>query len=571
MLKRHWILFIWVTFLGNPGAYASHPYQARHEQTFTTLSKNIQRLIDKGSLDGVAIAVVNEAGMLWSANFGYANRAAKIKISDNTVFRVGSLTKLFTATAILQLEELGIIDIDQAVSAYLPRFYYKTRFSETGVITSRQLLTHLSGLPSNINKGLWSEERFTELVERLRTEYTSYPTDFILNYSNVGYSLLGTIIEETTGYLFEDYMQKHLFNPLQMSQSNFQPYGSTGKQAAIGYRDHKAQHNLPIRDIPALGLNTSLNDLTHFVAALLNHGHFKQHTILDPDSVESMYEIQNADVALDLDKAIGIPWFIRQQGDDTTPLIVEHKGTTLNFSSQIMLAPHQKIGIIMLTNSSRENSVINKISQHLLNDLINNQDLHPHILQSSNRHPVITDENKHRYIAQSGMVEIDPQSKSLCDCQTNRIINLVPLPEGWFGISPDNKNFSSKISEQLIDGNEVMVVQKNGKLHRLGSRYVENDNHFNWEQYFGDYTIVNPDENFPVTDVRIFDEKNMIYMCYRMPKLSDKLIVLPITPVSTKEAITEGLGDSKGETVYSLNIDGKTHLVYSGYIARKIE
>jgi len=572
MRRSRWILFITITFLCDTALYANHFFLLQYQQTFSNVSSQLQKLVNNNTLDGVSIGVVNESGLIWSSSAGYANRERQVKASENTVYRVGSLSKLLTATAILQLEEQQLIDIDQAVSAYIPRFNYKTRFSESGVITARHLLTHLSGLPSNINKGHWTEERFTDLVERLRTEYASYPTDFILNYSNVGYSLLGTIIEENTDYLFEDYIQKHLFDPLEMSDSNFHPYGSTIADAATGYKKQIAQTSLPVRDIPALGLNTSLVDMSHFIAAILNHGGYNHKRILDADSIKSMITIQNKHVSLDFDQLIGMPWFINKVNDEQQTLIVEHGGTTINFSSQIILAPEHQLGIIILSNTSQVNTAINKIAKQLLDVLISNSEQNiisyiPSKLQKVS----VSDSTTSRYISSSGIIEIDKDASQLCDCQTNRKLNLVPLPDGWFGLSPDNKKYTSKITEQVINGNEVIVLEKNGKQHRIGSRYKPNDNRFKWEQYFGKYEIINPDTDFPVTDVRIFDEDNITYLCYRMPKLSDKLIVLPITPVSEQEAITEGLGRSKGETVYSQEIDGENHLIYSGYIARKVD
>jgi len=163
-------------------AHADIGVLKRHKAELRQTHSKLQQLIERQQLDGVSIGVVSKDGLIWFDSAGYANRKKGIKASENTMYRVGSLTKLFTATAILQLEDEGIIDIDQAASAYIPRFYYKTRFSDTGVITPRNLLTHLSGLPSNLNKGHWSEERFSDLVERLRIEYTAYPVDFISNY-----------------------------------------------------------------------------------------------------------------------------------------------------------------------------------------------------------------------------------------------------------------------------------------------------------------------------------------------------------------------------------------------------
>ncbi len=553
-------------------AWASHNFLVRNHEAFRKTDEALQQLIKQKKLDGVSIGVVTESGLAWFNSLGYANREKAVKASERSIYRVGSLTKLFTATAVLQLDEQGVIDIDQAASAYISRFYYKTRFSNPGVITPRHLLTHLSGLPSDINKGHWTEERFSDLVERLHIEYASYPVDFITNYSNLGYSLLGVILEENTDYLYEEYMQKHLFEPLHMEYSDFQPYGSNNPLAAVGYKSNRPQPNLPLRDIPAMGLNSNLVDLSHFIQAILNDGRYRNHQILTRDSIESMFTAQNSDVELDFDNRTGIPWRLSHIGDEQV-LVAEHAGTTLNFSSQVVLAPQQKIGIIILSNTSQANSAIHKIALNLLRQLtsMHKQSVMHAIPQKLlHRVKLHNDGGKARYLAKSGIIEIDKNAGKICECQSKKTLNLVPLPDGWFGLSPDNKRYSSKISEQVVDGEKVIVLDKNGKKHRVGTRFKPADNRFNWEKHFGDYQIVNPDERFPVTDVRVFDEDNMTYLCYRMPKLSSKLVVLPITPVSETEAITEGLGRSKGETVYSKLIDGQEYLIYSGYIARKV-
>lgn len=570
--SKCWVILTSIAFLCGSPAFANDLIIQQHQKALSNTSNRLQQLVKKRTIDSAVIGIVDKSGLIWHKSFGYANHEQKIPATENTVYRVGSLSKLLTATAILQLEEEGIIDIDQAVSAYIPRFYYKSRFDDSGVITARNLLTHHSGLPSNINKGHWTEERFTDLVERLRTEYTSYPTDFILNYSNVGYSLLGTIIEENTDYLFEDYIQKHIFDPLDMKSSNFAPYGYTGDNAATGYKNHVAQENMPVRDIPALGLNSNIIDLSHYLAAIFNKGQFNHQKILQPDNIDSMFVSQNSQVNLDLDHQIGLPWFLSTVENEQPTLIAEHGGTTINFSSQIMLAPDHQLGVIILSNTSQVNSILNGIAQKLLHKLLDQPEpIIAYIPENSQQQAhQVGNQEKNRYIAKSGIIELDREASQLCDCQTNRRLNLVPLPDGWFGISPDNQKLTSKITEQVIDGKEVIVLEHNGKTQRIGSRYQQKESRFNWQQHYGNYEVVNPDDGFPVTDIRIYDENNMTYMCYRMPKLSDKLIVLPITPVSEIEAITEGLGRSKGETVYSQLIDGDKHIIYSGYIARKL-
>jgi hypothetical protein len=382
--------------------------------------------------------------------------------------------------------------------------------------------------------------------------------------------MLGSIIEENTDYLYEEYIQHHLFEPLSMRHSSFSPYGATSGLSATGYKNQVAQKNLPIRDIPALGLNTSVKDFSRFLSVLLNKGRYKTKTILDPTSVETMTSVQNSHVTLDYDDLIGMPWFIHNNMSDSAQVIVEHGGTTINYSSQVVMAPDNGLGVVILSNTSRVNSLIKKVARSLIKRLLSNtvqtvaDPVQPISLVSGS-----TGSGKKKYVAKSGIIEIDSNAKMLCDCQSNRNINLILLPDGWFRLSPDKKNTTKKIIEQKVNGKEVIVLEQNGKKHTIGSIYDENNYRFNWDQYFGKYEIINADTGFPVVDVELFEEGGITYMCYRMPKLSNKLIALPIMPVSEKEAITEGVGRSKGETVYFQEMDGFKYLIYSGYVARK--
>ncbi len=566
-----WLIFSLLSTGSFTTVRADSGWLKSHNPELDKSRQHWQNLIHEQKLAGVSVGVVDSSGLIWQFNAGYANRQKNIPTSAKTLYRVGSLTKLLTAAAILQLEQDGYIDIDQAASAYIPRFSYKTRFTDPGVITPRTLMTHLSGLPSNLNKGLWTEERFTDLVERLRIEYAAYPVDFITNYSNIGYSLLGVILEQSSPYLYEEYLQKHLLQPLEMNNSGFEPYGASGPLAATGYRQLQAQEHLPMRDIPAMGLNSSVEELSHFMQMLLNRGEYQDRQILDPDQVAEMFRVQNQNVQLDLDRQTGIAWTLERSGPDRV-LLAEHSGTTLNFSSYMVLAPEKKIGVVILTNSAQANRPLRSIAQRLINHLIDNHP-QPAVPAVPNRiaSPASTPDHadRARFISKTGILELDQTFARLCECQSQKKVNLIPLPDGWFGLSPDQQHMQGKIRQQKIDDREVIVLEKDGKQQRVGARFDPAPNRFNWEQRFGEYEVINPDKNFPVTDVRIFDEDGMTFICYRMPKLSEKLVVLPITPVSETEAISEGLGRSKGETIYSRRIDGEDLLIYSGYIARR--
>lgn len=544
----------------------------RISQIDDEIAAYISQSINRFDIPSIAIGIVDRNGLAWSSGFGYADQKNNILADDRTLYRAGSLAKLLTAAAILQLEETDAIDIDQALSVSLDGFSYRSRIDDPGVITPRHLLTHHSGLPSNINKGQWTDERFTRVVAQLRDEHISYPTNFILNYSNVGYSLLGAMLEKVTRQSFEDYMAENILEPLGMNSSEFSPYTKGSTQFAVGHRQGQQRSNLQVRDIPALGLNTNVQDMANFISAILSSGKFQQTRVLSPQSVQSMFQAQNSRIVLDLDESIGIPWMLDRLDTRSGDLVAEHSGSMMNYSSYIMLIPGLDFGLVMLSNAGDISGQLRIMSEEIVYKILNEERRTPinyYTPQHSTAIAESGDKTTSRYVTDSGVIELDTGSPEIRALSQSKKIDLISLADGWFGISLDQQSVPTRISEQIIGGHEVMVAEINGDARLIGTQ-IEADDRFNWSRYYGDYQILNPDKGFPVTDVRLFRKDKITYLCYKMPLLSEKMIFLPITPLSENEAITQGLGRARGETVASRIVGGEMQLIYSGFVARKI-
>ena len=242
----------------------------------------IRQEMSDANVTGLSIALVDENGIVWSEGFGYADKEAEIKATSDTVYNVGSITKIFTAAAAMQLAEQGKLDIDQPLQKYLPEFSIKSRFGDTRKITPRNLMTHHSGLPVNWSLGMIVRNPgpFTELVTAMKDEYTAYPPDYIFSYSNLGMALLGAAIGKVGSEDFTSYMNTHMLKPLGMTHSEFSP--STRSKS---YHHGRVVEALPMRDLPASGLNSSANDIAHFMQMLFSEGNFAGKQILRPETL----------------------------------------------------------------------------------------------------------------------------------------------------------------------------------------------------------------------------------------------------------------------------------------------
>ena len=193
----------------------------------------------KNQVMGVSIAIVDNQRIVWAQGFGSADLKNKVPATSETVYRIGSISKLFTVMAAMQLAEQKKVDIDQPLKKYLPQFSVKSRFPDSGPITLRTMMTHHSGLPSDIFKGELSSEPPSTLLYRLKDEYVAYPPNYVLAYSNVAMALLGLMVERVSDTEFCEYLEQSVLASIGMQHSSFRLTPEIKNLLSNGYRNGK--------------------------------------------------------------------------------------------------------------------------------------------------------------------------------------------------------------------------------------------------------------------------------------------------------------------------------------------
>ena len=186
----------------------------------------INRTLERERVPGAAIGIVRDQELVWSRGFGYADLASDRAPDADTLFRCGSITKTFTATAIMQLRDDGKLGIDDPIVRHIPEFgAVKTRFGTPENVTIRRLLTHTSGLMGEGPNNGWEKLEFPPIEEMVaalgRTEIVIEP-ESQYKYSNLGFALLGEVIRRVSGQPYADYIQRNLLEPLGMNGSGFE-------------------------------------------------------------------------------------------------------------------------------------------------------------------------------------------------------------------------------------------------------------------------------------------------------------------------------------------------------------
>ena len=173
-------------------------------------------------LPGVVVGVVADQQLVWAKGFGFADVNAKKPMTPATKFRMASHSKLFTATSIMQLREQGKLRLDDPVSKYLTWFQLKPAGDDDGPITIEQLLTHASGLPREAGAHWTTLEFPTEdEVRKIMTDrQAAFAPQTRWKYSNLAYTIAGMVVEAVSGEQYADYVQRHIFQPLEMTSSS---------------------------------------------------------------------------------------------------------------------------------------------------------------------------------------------------------------------------------------------------------------------------------------------------------------------------------------------------------------
>lgn len=550
-----------------------------YQSTQAYLTKLVEYEMKKNNIIGLSIALVDDQKIVWAQGFGYADLEMKLLATPETVYRVGSVSKLFNATVAMQLAEQGKLDIDKPLQTYIPEFSIKSRFPDAGPITPRNIMTHHSGLPGNRVQGMWTAAPgpFTTLAGSLKDDYVAYPPNYILAYSNLGVTLLGHALQNVSGTDYADLMQQSLLVPLGMQNSAF-AQAAQGALMSKGYKNGKETEEVPLRDVPAGGLNSNVVDMGRFIQMVLAKGVSNGKTIIKPETLDTMLQQQNKDVALDLDTRIGLGWFLSNRISGGG-MMAEHGGATMLHRAQLAVLPEHKLGVVVLSNSaSAEKSTIT-ISDAALKMAL---EVKTGIQQSKelsfapNSSPLEKlDLNRYVgfYHTHFGFVSISNGGDRLfADIGGNKT-ELIPVGDGkarlqykLFGLIPLPIEYLKHItlSRSNVSGHEIVVFNKNNEQFLAGVKLHAVPLSEIWLNRVGEYKILNSDNGpFQPQKISITVKNGFLSVLF------NDAIAMTLTPVTDSEAVTSGLGRSKQETIRVIKTDGEEQINFLGYILKK--
>ena len=313
-----------------------------------SIDSYLQHLMAAGTLNGSVL--IAEPSMLFHKGYGVADKNTDIANTTETRFRIGSVTKQFTAMAILMLQESGKLHVQDSLCLYIPNCP-----ADWQPITLFHLLTHSSGIPDYTNfpdfVATWTLPTTPEqLIARFKNQPLDFPPGSRFRYSNSGYVLLGYIIERVSGEAYATFLQQHIFTPLHMYNTGYDTTNPTLPQHATGYYAGYVQPEAyDISVLYAAGaLYSSVDDLYVWDRALAHH------TLISQQSLKAMFSVHIPCPAsgpggclLHTDQGYGFGWFIAAEPEGQ---LIYHVGHIDGFFAYNGFYLNRNLDVVVLSN-----------------------------------------------------------------------------------------------------------------------------------------------------------------------------------------------------------------------------
>ena len=304
-------------------------------------------------LPGLAVGIIRDDTIIYAKGFGVRSLSSQDAITTKSIFHMASVSKPFTATAIMQLVEKGKIDLDSPLVSYLP--YFKMKDSRYKNITIRQMLNHTSGI-ADVEDYEWDNPQYDVMAaEKYIRQFSADSLDFApstgYDYSNAAFNVLADVIAKASGLTFEDYMKKHIFEPVGMIHSTFYkpdvPQELETKPHVLGptfKMEESAVYPYNRIHAPSSTLQSNVEDMMKWAQLYLNKGKINGKQLFNEHTYNQLITPQ---VSIGNNDSICLSWFSRSLGSHKK---YEHNGGDDGFKAHFAFLPEKSMAIVVTTN-----------------------------------------------------------------------------------------------------------------------------------------------------------------------------------------------------------------------------
>lgn len=347
------------------------------DRVVAELEPEIQRTLIAGNIPSASIALIAGDRVIWTGAYGYSNLWARTPATPSTVYLIGSTFKAMSTIALLQQMEQGKFKLDDRVNDYLSDFKIQGEDPQHPV-TFRHLLTHTSGMPGDFGPfPVWGDTVPPGLEEYLRKslKVTKPPLTSVV-YSNMAYTLIAYLVQKFSGVPYKQYIQEHLFTPLEMTSTTFEPRPDMDERLSIPYTvDEKTGSQVATVRLKAsvwpagLVYGTVLNQ-ANWLITNLNGGLFKEKRIIRDQTLEQMFTRQYDQFKGRIEgiwgnetAGFGLTWWTQVRDGDR---YIGHSGSVPGYTAFLLGNRERKLGLAILTNGNRAHPHLFKLADRAI-------------------------------------------------------------------------------------------------------------------------------------------------------------------------------------------------------------
>jgi len=343
------------------------------DRVLPELEPEIQRTLLAGNIPSASVALIAGDKVIWTNAYGYSNLWARTPATPNTVYLIGSTFKAMSTIALLQQMEQGKFKLDDRVNDYLTDFKIQGEDPQHPV-TFRHLLTHTSGLPADFGAfPVWGDTVPPSLDDYLRKSLkVTKPPMTSVTYSNMAFTLVAYLVQKFSGVPYKQYIQEHIFTPLEMTSTAFEPRPDMEERLSIPYVvDEKTGSQMGTVRVKAsvwpagIVYGTVLNQ-SNWLIANLNGGVFKEKRIISEATLNQMLTRQYDQFKGTIEgiwgnetAGFGLTWWTQVRDGDR---YLAHSGSVAGYTAFLLGNRDRKLGFAILTNGNRAHPHLFKLA-----------------------------------------------------------------------------------------------------------------------------------------------------------------------------------------------------------------
>jgi CubicO group peptidase (beta-lactamase class C family) len=355
------------------GAATVRAQNVNVDRVVAELEPEIQRMMLAGNIPSCSIALISGDKVIWTNAYGYSNLWARTPATPQTVYLIGSTFKAMSTIALLQQMEQGKFKLDDPVNKYLTEFKIQGEDPQHPV-TFRHLLTHTSGLPGDFGGfPVWGDTVPPSLNDYLsKSLKVTKPPLTSVTYSNMAYTLVGYLVQKFSGVPYKQYIQEHIFTPLEMDSTAFEPRPDMEERLSIPYVvDEKTHAQVGAVRVKAsvwpagIVYGTVLNQ-ANWLIANLNGGVFKDKRLISQATLDQMFTRQYDQFKGGIEgiwgnetAGFGLTWWTEVRDGDR---YIAHSGSVGGYTAFLLGNRDRKFGFAILTNGNRAHPHLFKLA-----------------------------------------------------------------------------------------------------------------------------------------------------------------------------------------------------------------